>query len=448
MASVVKRVLSSRWWVVLGVSGLVACKFDPPSDVEHDADLTTVDGAPDAVPDAPTACAPSTTDCDETSGRYVECSPEGFALVDVLCPLGCAPDVEACLDVDPSNELAGYLDQARDDDTVTSIDFTGASTIDTDTGAVTIGSVPVDVTSAVANGIRVLMFKDVEISGTVKVSGTLPLAILSDGDIEITGALDVSADGVVPGPGASQETACIGGSTANTASNPVSGAGGGGHFHAGARGGLHAGGTSAGAGGTAASDPDLTPLVGGCPGGAATFLIFPAPPPNGGGGGGAVQLTARGRIALTGSGVIDASGGGASGPGPGAGGGAGGSVLLEAPTIVLDGPGVVVSTKGGGGGGARSSSSAYAPGEDGGTGAQPAAGGSLSNHAAGGSGGTEAAQPTVGQNGNSTNQHGGGGGGSVGEALFKSRSGAVTPASGAAVRSRFATETISSRVSQ
>ena len=44
----------------------------------------------------------------------------------IVCPLGCSTTAEKCLDVDPSNGLASYLDAAADGPT---LHFTGASTI-------------------------------------------------------------------------------------------------------------------------------------------------------------------------------------------------------------------------------------------------------------------------------------------------------------------------------
>lgn len=421
-----------------------ACSFDPPADREEDASTADVDAV---VPDAiPVDCEPDTIVCDDAAERYVECDSTGTPSRVIDCALGCSDGVEKCIDVAPSNGLAGYLDLARDDDAATDVVFTGSSTINTDTGEVTIGGVATAVPTDVANGIRVYMFKSVEIPGTVKVTGAIPLALVSDGNVSITGTLDVSADASTRGPGSSVETAaCVGGSDSNFSSNPIPGGGGGGRFQAGAAGGAGYNGPAGRPGGVVASDPDLEPLVGGCRGGTAAYILIPTPPPNGGAGGGAVQITSRTRIEVVASGKIDASGGGGAGPGPGPGGGSGGGVLLEAPDIVIDGIGAVISTKGGAGGGARGSGTG-APGADGGTGPAAAAGGSLGGYAIGGNGGTEAAAPTNGGSGNSTNIHGAGGGGSVGEARFNTATATVLPTNGAAIRSRFSTGTIGTRL--
>lgn len=422
-----------------------ACSFDPSANREEDASTADVDAV---VPDAiPVDCEPDTIVCDDAAERYVECDSNGAAAVVIDCPLGCYELAEKCVDVAPSNGLAGYLDLARDDASVTDIVFTGSSTINTDTGEVSIGGVVTALPTDVANGIRVYMFKSLEIPGTLKVTGAIPLAFVSHGDATITGTLDVSADSTMRGPGGVDVGACVGSGTSNIASNPIPGGGGGGRFQAGAAGGAGYNGPAGQAGGEVNSDPDLQPLVGGCRGGTAAYLIFPTPPPNGGGGGGAVQITSRTRVEIVSTGKIDASGGGGTGPGPGPGGGSGGGILLEAPTVVIDGAGAVISTKGGAGGGTRGSGTSAAPGEDGGTGPAAANGGSLGgNYAAGGNGGTEGAPPTAGGAGNSTNIHGAGGGGSVGEARFNTETATVVPANGAAIRSRFSVGTIGTRL--
>jgi hypothetical protein len=390
-------------------------------------------------------CEPDTIVCDDENDRYVECGSDGSPTRVINCALGCSDGVEKCIDVAPSNGLAGFLDLARDDAASTDVVFTGTSTINTDTGAVTIGGVATTVPTDVANGIRVYMFKSVEIPGTLKVSGSLSLALVSDGDVTITGVLDVSADGLTGGPGSISDfnDPCVGGDMVGGVDFP--GGGGGGRFQPGANGGFAYPNISGAPGGIALTDPDLQPLIGGCRGGESRGLMTPVPPPNGGGGGGAVQIVSRSIISLLGGGIIDASGGGGVSTGFGPGGGSGGAVLLEAPALTLDGAGVIVSTKGGAGGG-PSGSALDAPGEDGGTDAAPAAGGANSGYAAGGDGGTASAAPEAGDAGNSTNKLGAGGGGSVGEARFNNESASVTPANGAAIRSRFSVGSIGTRL--
>lgn len=160
--------MRTRCLMTLGAAALAAgCSLPPPADVDHDADLrdaTQVDAAVDAAP----VCVPDSIVCDEGTGLYVDCDSEGAPEVVIDCPLGCAPDVEKCLDVVASNGLTGYLDQARDDEDVVSVSFTGVSTMNTDTGVVMIGANEVEIPNTTANGIRVFMFKFLTISGTLK----------------------------------------------------------------------------------------------------------------------------------------------------------------------------------------------------------------------------------------------------------------------------------------
>lgn len=337
----------------------------------------------------------------------------------------------------------------RDDEDVVSLSFTGVSTMNTDTGVVMIGANEVEIPNTTANGIRVFMFKFLTISGTLKVTGSLPVAFVADGEVSITGVLDVSADLHLDGPGAQTSGACLGtGVVLVGEDDKTSGGGGGGHADPGQLGGPANGGLQEGTAGAAASDPDLDPLRGGCRGGIGQYLVFPTPLPSGGGGGGAAQIVSRRSISVSAGGQIDASGGGGNGVGAGAGGGSGGSVLLESPNITIDGNGTVISTKGGSGSAARSSAQPGA-GSDGGTNEQPAPGGANSSYASGGAGGTDSAQPMGGGTGTGSTgfaANGGGGGGSVGEARLNDATGAVTATNGAAIRSRYANAAIGSRL--
>ena len=212
--------------LVTGALVLGGC-FDKPPNVDYDA------GPPDAeVPDAAPPCQPSTTVCDDTAGVYVECDSTGMPAVVMQCPLGCASDAEKCLDVDPSNGLASYLDRARDDDTVIDVALTGTATVDTTTGEFSVNGTPLSVTTEVFNGIRIFMFKTLTVSGTLKATGSLPLALVADGDIAITGLIDVSADGTAQGPGAvTEDSSCMGSlhGVSGPHPDPTPGGGGGGH---------------------------------------------------------------------------------------------------------------------------------------------------------------------------------------------------------------------------
>jgi hypothetical protein len=431
---------------------LAACSFDPPADVPDDDDDTTMHDA--APPDMmPVECDADTITCDDAEGRYVECGSDGLSIRVIECPMGCATDIERCLDVDPSNGLAAYLDIARNDATVPSIEFSGSSTIDTVTGTVTNNGAAVQLPSnLIGDDVRVFILKGMHVAGTLKITGPEhSIAFVVDGDVTITGTIDVSADGLTPGPGGVLRSDPCNGTGSGTLELSNSGAGGAGHYDGGGNGGYGNGSSTLLAGGAQFRDDDLQPLVAGCFGGSKfEFINNQSQVSRGGGGGGALQISASSRITISGVGKIDASGGGGQANGqfviPGAGGGSGGSVLLEAPEIVLDGPGVVVSTKGGGGS-SSGTNAATRDGGDGGTDATPAPGGTTSSYASGGTGGTESAPPAPGSNGPSSSfPDGGGGGGAVGEARFNNRSGALTPTNGAVLRTRFSAGTVSTRL--
>jgi hypothetical protein len=439
--------------LALAAPMLGACSFDPPPDVQDDGGTDEVDAGADAAPDAmPIDCEPDTIVCDDAVGRYVDCDSSGNPELVIECALGCSDTVEKCIDIDPSNGLAPYLDIARSDANVPSIAFTGASTIDTVTGAATNDGVAVTLPSEVVGDVRIFLFKELSIAGTLKVTGpTHMLALVVDGDVTITGTLDVSADGLAPGPGGvlTADDACHGAGTVLPGSN--NGGGGAGRYDAGATGGAAFGQSAGFAGGAMSRDSDLVPLRPGCSGGGVVhFINMVNYFSSGGAGGGAIQIVSSSRIALTGIGKIDASGGGGLGNTsyemPGGGGGSGGAIFLEAPAVVLDGAGVVVSTKGGGGAAAGNDQATH-DGSDGGTGPGAASGGVNAPRAAGGPGGTESATPGVGGAGpNSSYPHGGGGGGAVGEARLLTGDGTATPMNGAAIRSRFTTGTVGTRL--
>jgi len=438
------KVIGAVVLALVAATGASACKFDPPPSLDDIDARVDIDAMPDA---APATCAADTIVCE--NGRYVECSSDGTVAREMTCSLGCAPDVAKCLDVDPSNALAPYLDMAPTSEDVA---FAGTSTINTSTGVVVNAGVSITVPNQSFGGMRVFMFKSLSIDGTLKVSGSDPLAIVVDGAVTITGLLDVSADGSTPGPGIRSTATACDGKTVDSSSTSLAGGGGGGRYQAGGKGG-DGGSGAGGAGGSTLNDADLVSLQGGCRGGSSNNssggILYGSA--GGGGGGGSVQIVSRTQIVLSGSGKIDASGGGGrsatevnfgNGLG-GGGGGSGGAVLLEAPQILLDGSGVVISAKGGGGAAAGTGAAGH-HGSDGGTASGAAAGGTNGTSPAGGSGGTETLAPTAGAN-STTSGDGAGGGGSVGQARFNNIGATVVPQNGAAIRSRYTAAPIGSR---
>lgn len=438
-----------RSLLCVGACAAAGCLERPP-DIDYDAGPEADSGPPDAL----SGCAPDTIVCDDEIGVYVDCSSTGTVDLQIACPLGCDEAEEKCVDVDPSNGLAPYLDIAPSGPAVA---FSGESTIGGN-GIVFNAGVSVEVPHDEVNGITVFTFSSLTIAGTLKVTSDTPIALVVDGDVEITGTLDVSADGWMAGPGGYQSYdefdthPCNGGLVGRA--SPTPGGGGGGGYLPGGTGGASGAGVAGGTGGTVRGNEALEPLEGGCAGGLAEETSSPGGISYGGGGGGAIQIVSRTRIDVTGAGVIDASGGGggslfgAYGASPlvgGSGGGGGGMILLEAPQVVLDGQNVVLSTKGGGGSAAGGGAIATA-GQDGGTGQYAASGGTNPGSASGGAGGTESFAPSPGQAGATAGADGGGGGGSVGRTRLSTLSGDVNPQNGATIRSRLHTRRIGTRL--
>jgi hypothetical protein len=406
-----------------------------------------------------TTCSPPSSVTCDTRGHIVTCGANGIVTSDVGCALGCSAGSQTCAQMDVSNGLNRFLDAAAQ---ATDMVFpTGTSTIDPNTGAVTINNASVSVGSEVVNGMRVFAFKSLTVNGqllTALSSSGVPgpaTVFVVAGDVAIKNLVDVSATTWRGGPGSLDSMAattadCIGGRGGfdNTTTSTKGGGGGGGGYSAGAVGGASGQPLPGGTAGKAQFDNTLVPLHGGCPGGEDGAGFYATP----GGGGGAIQISSATRIEITGVGKIDASGGGGAGVpqtsgSAGGGGGGGGAIFLEAPVILLDGTDVVLSTKGGGGGGTgvNVDGSLIAIGEDGGTGAAPAQGGyqtTPANSTAlhGGNGGTHLVAPTAGTSAalGSTLGAGSGGGAGVGQVRFNTRDGTVTIRNGANVYSKIA----------
>jgi hypothetical protein len=428
--------------VALAIGALTACSMDGPHYTSDDQPDATAGEAPDAQ----TTCEPSTITCDNATGLYIDCSASGEVSFEMHCPLGCDSDAEKCLDVDPSNGLAVFLDMTND---APDVEFTGSSSIDTGNGTVINGGLSIEVPSTDFNGMRVFVFHTLKISGTLTAVRSSPwdpglpaLVILVDGDVVIDGVLDVSADYARPGPAGAIDGTCVGG-TAIGSSTVSGGGGGGGRVSNGGIGGAPGDGGSAGTAGQAFSGDALEPLLGGCSGGG---VAEGGPEAIGGAGGGAVQIVSRTQISLLTTGGIDASGGGgtAGQNSGGGGGGSGGSVLLEAPQIIMDGT-VAVSTKGGSGAAANGTGSTSA-GSDGGLTSGQAPGGTNATLPDGGAGGARSIAPGNGQPGTTATMDAGGGGGASGRARFNTTSGFINPQGGAAIYSNYVTATIHTRL--
>jgi hypothetical protein len=250
---------------------LTACSFEPPADVPDDDDTGDDDGGqtPDAeVPDSEIGCTPSTTTC--TDGRYIECSAEGVVTRAIDCGMGCDDTQAKCREVDPSNGVAQYIDQARTDPAAPMLTLGAGSTIDTDSGVVFDGATSVVVPSIDLGANRVFMVKGLAVDGATTVSGVDGLIIVSAGDVSVAALLDLSANAQTSGPGGGAGTCDGGDAEWLTSVNYGGGGGGAGNGEAGGKGaGAFAGpgNTPGGAAGPALAAADLVPLRGGCIGG-------------------------------------------------------------------------------------------------------------------------------------------------------------------------------------
>jgi hypothetical protein len=409
----------------------------------------------DAAPDAPYACTPNTQVC--ASGAFVACDGTGHIINTLACgPLGCSASGDACLDIDPTNALAAQLDLAPSGPAVA---LTGMASIDTDKATVTDGSgatvsVPTAEITQGANlpAIRVFRVKSLTVE-SLRAVGTDALAIVADGDVIISGTIDVSARLAPPlytpasGPGGVPSTnSCTG-----QYGTGGGGGGGGGRWFIGGVGGK-GGGAGAGGSGSTLTTPHGAPLLGGCFGGGGA-----SPNPSmGGGGGGAIQITSRTRILLQASARANAGGGGAQnlasmGVG-GGGGGSGGLILLEAPAVDVSSSTVVLAARGGGGASSSGQTTANPAGAGSDGDANPStsqpAGGMCSVCASGGAGGQLLWTPSsstqqVPGTGAPGSVCGGGGGGGAGLVVVKTATGTTTW--GAIVRGEGELTTISTR---
>lgn len=330
--------------------GLAACGFDPrgrlvADDVEPPIDAAAID------------------------------VPELDAFV-CTCALGCRGD-NSCADYQPSNSgdfplLAGPTAPLSLPD--------GNYVFDSDARVITGPSGPVSLTGIVSQTLDNMWVIGVAsftlpAGANVRGLGARAIKILSKGPVDIAGVIDVSGgctDGAVwcggPGGGSgghptgatnlTPATGCAIGSPGVAGAGVSESGGGGGGF--GTPGGAGGAGTDipatsgGAAGGACGSAVALVPLTGGSGGGAAGYVFASTDGRvSGGGGGGALQISALGKISVTG--VLRAAGAGGrgtpAGDDGGGGGGAGGGILLEAPTIELSGTARLVANGGGGGAG-------------------------------------------------------------------------------------------------
>ncbi|HEY8076839.1 MAG TPA: hypothetical protein VIF62_22085, partial [Labilithrix sp.] len=270
------------------------------------------------------------------------------------------------------------------------------------------------------SNLAVIVVKSWKVEPTVHVtlsslSGNLPIAVVSLGDMTIMGSINGSAFGQHPeGGGYDNQVGESNGSGPGGGPKGTTtfGATGGSYCGLGGPGSatLNGGGTpSAPAGVTGV--PELVPLRGGAAGGSGVSSL-------GGAGGAGLQLVASGAFSLAAGGSISVGGGGGSLGATAGGGGAGGSLLIEAQTISVAG---TLAANGGGGGGAGVGSDDGKDGTPDSTGAAgspgPAAGGVGSAGAT--IDGQAAPAPSAG------NDIAGGGGGGAGRIRLNTKTGAA-----------------------
>lgn len=365
-----------------------------------------------------------------------------------VCELGCASSGAArCNDVLPSNNVSDW-DLA---DATLPLNVTTVLNFDTELGTirdVSNGLIVRPPGTGVRNGIyfgtiaqvgsasSVFVVGDLAVQrdGALQFVGDNPVVLLVNGSALIDGRVTASADTrgpFVPGAGGGvggqdhgvNGTGCGGGKAAESVDYFDGGGGGAGFREAGGKGGV--GGVEASTGGipgSACSSSDLQPLIAGSGGGAGAGFSQADSAGLGGGGGGALQLSVRYEIRISSTGSISANGGGGGAGrssngtgGGGGGGGSGGGLLIEAPTIRIDGG---IFANGGGGGGAASSATPGFPGSAGtlnsvaATGGMPGVAGDAGAGGAGGSIGVAEAGMTGASNG-------GGGGGAAGRIVIR-----------------------------
>ncbi len=303
---------------------------DADADADGDAD-TDADGDADADPCDAMACDvapdPICLDAERLRTFVVPglCRDGAcqFSTSDADCgAVGCCAD--HCCGVVPSN--AGALGQIEAGGRDIQIrDATFDTALDCEAGSI-LGDCA-RVVQADAPDVCVCRVADLEL-GSLAVTGDAALAILAAGPVTIDGTASVAGEGGARGPGATFEYLATG--WAGGSYSTVGGEG-----------------NAAAVWGTEA----LEPLAGGMDGQDSCGAV-------GGGAGGVLLITSAVSISVTGT--LDA-GGGRGGGGraagcgsywDGGGGGSGGGILLEAPSVTMDG---TAAANGGGGGGAGGS---------------------------------------------------------------------------------------------
>ncbi len=440
---------------------------DADDDVISDVTVETTDVSGDGG-----VCTPGVGEECLEDGTLRRCNMDGTGFEIVNCPIGCETDPEPhCTEWSISNipdfDML-FSGEAREDHWAgPAIDIPGDHWIgfNTENGRISIfieepppwevgvevrePGFGVDELTGIAfefqtqpDGPRmgVFMFQkfDIPANFTIGVVGPYPLVIISEEDSIIEGGIkasciwDVGPTYADAGESGREDGA---GAQGGVSGSDYGGGGGGGYGGPGGAGGGNGG--LGGTGGPTYGTSELIPLIGGAGGG---YSGGPEGDANrgsrGGRSGGAVEIVSGGTLTISATGWVDASGCGGfpsydgTTPFGGGGGGSGGSILLEAPTVEVQGN---LSVNGGGGAaggylGDEDAEEWSMYGERGQPGTDTAAGGGTSagadncNGGDGNGGGGDAGSDAPG----CTTFFGGGGGGGAGRIRVNGQSVSIT----------------------
>ena len=350
-------------------------------------------------------CVAEQTSC-KSRDMLDTCGADGLVASTEACALGCLDAVEGgaarCEHITPV-----WIPSACDAPaTQASLDLASTTSLDSDLDATCTGGV---IPQPSGPAICVVRYGSIRVGADVSVTGARAIAFVADRELEVSGLLDVSANGSTSGAGHEP----ISSGSAPTANG---GGGGAGFKQVGGFGGGDEFGNGSGVGG-AIVDPLGTHFAGGS---ASTRGSGGTPRPGSGGGGGALLLVSC-LATVTVSGTIDAGGGGGGGGTDtstliagttlvgGAGGGAGGYVVVQAVQVAVTGS--LYANGGGGGGGCSTDNCVGARGQDAAAGAAGGVGGlGAGTGTSGGAGGIGTTSPQNGTSDGTSISRGGGGG--------------------------------------
>ena len=285
--------------------------------------------------------------------------------------------------------------------------WTGAP--DADITANCTNCLPVTATTVMMNAgtyadVYVLKSLIIEQTASLRLAGPNPVILAVAGTVDIQGQILVNGDMSNPGPGGFLGGTTPGpgvGGAAFGSGDPNSNGGGGSYCGVGGKGGTPS--PPQALGGATYGNTTITPLVGGSAGGESEVQSA---------GGGAIQIVSGISITIRPFGAINAGGGGTININGSGGGASGGAILLEAPTVTVQGN---LAANGGG------AMSGFAGGADATANDQPASGAAPYGGAGSAGANIDGTDGTAGTGANAT----GGGGGGAGRIRINSSSGSA-----------------------